>query len=490
MRCNVCICVAAAIGAPFGAHAGVHRTYAVVVGHNGSINPQLKPLHYADDDAAQYADLFEQLGAHVKLLFDPDDATRRLRPDLVADGPPTRAGIDNALWSINRAIEQVHREGGSTALYFIYSGHGDVQHGEGFLTLADGQFFRSDLLKEVLSASRADTNHVIIDACQSYFMVFGRGGDTDRVPYERDFDPVVDLRNWPNTGFLVSTSSAQNSHEWEALQSGVFSHEVRSALRGAADINLDGDISYTEIAAFVEVANQAIRNERFRPRILVLPPIGSERLFEVGAIEGRRLVLDTGEPAHFTVETADGIRVADVRPGSQAVRLLVPSGKLFIRNLDDETEFLAEDPFLVMLSDLRREPIRSRVRGAANEAFLQLFDVPFSPQSFAQVSVGGLIIQRSVSSTRGFVFPQPRVWWAGAGATAVLSGLSATFWVMSKRNYQRYESASIPDRAGLESRGRRLDGAATAALWAAAASAAVTFAIYLTTDQEPQEETP
>ena len=71
---------------------------------------------------------------------------------------------------------------------------------------------------------------------------------------------------------MLSSSAAQNSHEWEAYQAGVFSHEVRSALRGAADHDGDGVVTYDELAAFVFTANRSVPNERYRPRFFVRRP--------------------------------------------------------------------------------------------------------------------------------------------------------------------------------------------------------------------------
>ena len=64
------------------------------------------------------------------------------------------------------------------------------------------------------------------------------------------FADVKGLRPRENVGLLLSTSSARESHEWSGFESGVFSHEVRSGLYGAADADGDGRVSYAEIAAF------------------------------------------------------------------------------------------------------------------------------------------------------------------------------------------------------------------------------------------------
>src|SRR6202011_1444656 len=77
---------------------------------------------------------------------------------------------------------------------------------------------------------------------------------------------------FPNVGFLLSSSAGTDSHEWDEFQGGVFSHEVLSALRGAADADSDGAVSYAELGAFVLKANAAVPNARFRPRFTVHPP--------------------------------------------------------------------------------------------------------------------------------------------------------------------------------------------------------------------------
>ncbi|MDJ0761766.1 MAG: hypothetical protein QNJ97_02160 [Myxococcota bacterium] len=49
------------------------------------------------------------------------------------------------------------------------SGHGDVDHNRGFMRLEGDKLWREDLMG-FLSDSRAGVNHVIIDACKSFFL--------------------------------------------------------------------------------------------------------------------------------------------------------------------------------------------------------------------------------------------------------------------------------------------------------------------------------
>ena len=81
----------------------------------------------------------------------------------------------------------------------------------------------------------ADESHLIIDACYSYFLAFGRGpgGRRREVP---SFATAEGLAGRSDVGLLLSTTSARESHEWAGFQAGIFSHEVRSGLYGAADL--------------------------------------------------------------------------------------------------------------------------------------------------------------------------------------------------------------------------------------------------------------
>src|SRR5262249_17771567 len=147
--------------------------------------------------------------------------------------------------------------------YFVFAGHGNVKNGQGYITLEDMRITGSDLA-DMVAKIPATRVHVIADACASYFLAYARGPGGERRPVS-GFQDSRELASDPRVGLLLSTSSARESHEWEGFQAGVFSHEVRSGLYGAADADGDGQVSYREIAAFVSKANAAIPNERFRP---------------------------------------------------------------------------------------------------------------------------------------------------------------------------------------------------------------------------------
>jgi len=72
--------------------------FALVLGVNRSVDADLTPLRYADDDAARYLDLFRTLGARTYLLARLDENTSRLHPQAVAEArPPQQAALTEAV---------------------------------------------------------------------------------------------------------------------------------------------------------------------------------------------------------------------------------------------------------------------------------------------------------------------------------------------------------------------------------------------------------
>jgi hypothetical protein len=358
--------------------------FALIVGVNRSVDRDLPPLAYADDDAARYHDLFRSLGARTYLLTRPDENTRRVSPQAVAEArDPTQAELDRALAAFAADVALARARGLRTVFYFVYAGHGNSADGQSaYLTLEDARLPGDELGRAIIDQVQADQAHVIVDACYSYLLVYGRGPGGERRELH-GFAALGDLARRSNVGLLLSTSSARESHEWEAFQAGVFSHEVRSGLYGAADADGDGQVSYREIAAFIARANAAIPNERFRPEVFARPPlVGSSAIVDLRRGLERRLVVDANvAQAHYLLEDLSGNRLADFhKTRGQAVSLLRPAsaGVLFLRRLSDDREFeIPPSPGVVRVSELVAVRPRATSRGAAHHAFSLIFALPF-----------------------------------------------------------------------------------------------------------------
>src|SRR5690606_23824865 len=88
----------------------------------------------------------------------------------------------------------------------------------------------------------------------------------------------LDLADFPNVGVVLASSQLGETHEWGRYLAGVFSHEVRSGLLGAADLDDDQKIGFAELAAFVASANARVTNPTIRITPYVRPPLTDPNL--------------------------------------------------------------------------------------------------------------------------------------------------------------------------------------------------------------------
>jgi len=359
-------------------------SFALIIGVNRGADPELPELRYADDDAARYQELFRLLGARTYLHARLDANTRRLHVQAAAEARlPRRAELARSLKELRAEVRQAKRRGVRVALYVVYAGHGNVKNGEAYVLLENDRW-NARRLAELVERPGADEVHLIVDACNSGLLAASRGPGGRRRPFA-GFSQMGPLVENPRVGLLLSTSSGRESHEWERFQAGVFSHEVRSGLYGAADADHDGRVSYREIAAFVDRANAAIPNERFRPDVLARPPAGSDSLVSLQVGLGRRVEVRTRQGSHWVLENGVGVRVADFHPGPDHEMSIVRPGNelLFLRRVPEKTDSAEEEYALptgtdvVQLADLEAAIPRVAMRGAAHESFSLIFSLPF-----------------------------------------------------------------------------------------------------------------
>ena len=374
---------AAAVGAP------AQALFALIVGVNASPSPGVVPLRYADDDAARYLELYRALGARTYLLSRLDENTRRLHAQAAAEAlPPRRAELRQVVDALTRDIAQARAAGVRSTLYVIYAGHGDVTDAGWSLTLEDGRLDGSALLSEVIERAGAEQTHVIVDACHAYLLALPRGPGGERRPAP-GFVALEASSRAGRVGFLLSSSASGESHEWAGFEAGVFSHEMRSGLYGAADADGDGRVTYPEIAAFVARANAAVKGERYRPRVYARPPRDGDLLLDLRATRENDLRLDGSASAgHYLIEDTRGVRIADFHSnGATPVRLVRPPGEgaLYLRRLDDNTEqSVPRTPGPVVLATLPRTASHAASRGAAQDAFNDLFTIAFDNQAVVE----------------------------------------------------------------------------------------------------------
>lgn len=359
--------------------------FAIVIGHNRSSNPENETLFYADDDAFRTYELLRTFipEEQIHLLAEPDADSLKLFPQLADTAvSPTLARLSHA---VQQVAERVHTNGSRSEVYFVYSGHGNVERGRGYLELVDARIGPDELEREVVDRFGDARVHLLIDSCNSYYLLNSRGpgGKRYRVSVP---DTDAFFARHPNVGVVLSTSAANEVYEWSELQSGVFSHELRSGLLGPADANTDGSITYRELELFVRTANRNIQNERFRPRVFVRPPQGTDDATLVPIQQMRRIVLP--QPGRYVVQDDRGLRVADLNAAKSNVIIGLPGGRdraYFVRLLEGrqgdgklrEIE-VPTSTGTIVLANLVDEA-NMRPRGAERYVFKRLFESPFPP---------------------------------------------------------------------------------------------------------------
>jgi hypothetical protein len=478
MLCAAVALVAAATGTCHARAAAPRgeppRRYALVIANNASGDDGVPPLAYADDDGAKYFELFRAAGAEVALLAVLDPAAQRRYPEAAqAALPPTHAEIRRALDGFFARMRADRAAGRETHLYFVYAGHGNVgPNREGYLTLIDGPFRRPELFRDVIAASPATFNHLILDACHAYFVVRKRGGasgaategdkEGDFRAAVREFLRTEELEHYPNTGVIFASSSESETQEWSRWESGIFSHELRSALLGGADVDGDGRIGYAEAAAFVEAANAAVDIPRARLRVFYrAPPLRVDvPLLEAAELaRAPTLLIDAAHAGRYALEDSRGVRFADVHssPERGARLALVGTAPFFVRAGEREAQI--PDVEEAAVGDLAFAAPAGESRGGVEATFRKhLFEIAFGPGFFRGVTSAAAAVHPGdlgdVLAVRLDRPPPPeraralRPWaWgalAAAAATAVGGGVTYHY---AGQAHDAYERAMTPEAA-------------------------------------------
>ncbi len=364
------------------------RIYAIIIANNHSLDKEFEPLRFADDDGAKYFELFSAAGADVSLLtvLDPD-AQRRFPTAAEVATPPSKKAV---LESINRVFAKMSRDkqaGINTHFVLVYSGHGNVgPNREGYINFLDTRFRRSELYREILARSPASFNHLILDACHSYFLVNKRGGKRDRQGDYRaivkDFLQTEELSNYPNTGVILAASSESETHEWGRWEAGIFSHELRSALLGAGDVDGDGTVTYAEAAGCVEAANAAIDVPKARIKVFYKPPAKDvdAPLLNLSRLASQpRLKIDPTQAGRYHIEDARGIRIADLNfTQEQPIEMvLLGQGPFFLRTATQEAG-IEEGQKEVSASNLEFKTLAAKSKGSVERSFRRhLYEIPY-----------------------------------------------------------------------------------------------------------------
>ena len=317
------------VGVLFAATARAQEPgYALIVGFNGSPagagGSAPPPLRFADDDAMAFFELKRELGDRAVVLAAPDVDTRRRYPQ-TADlaQTPTLDAVDQAMAGFEEQMRADVRNGRSPSFLFFYSGHGVLgADGQAALTLSDGMLTQRLLYERVLDRVPAGViTHLIVDACHAEALARPRDGNAEVVTLSPDDIAAYVSQSLParyhHVGVAVASSRDGNAHEWDLYQSGVFTHEVISAMRGAADINGDQRVEYSELGAFLAAANREVQDPRARLQAIIRAPVSAPRspLADLSRARGiSRLTRIPASPESFSIEDMSASTAATTTP--------------------------------------------------------------------------------------------------------------------------------------------------------------------------------
>lgn len=373
---------------------GDSPAYALVIGNNDppayDAGQGLQRLRFADDDAVRYHQIFSRF-AETRLLAVLDSATQRRYPGIARQAePPTLARLKQSLDFVAARMARDRTRGARPVFYLAFSGHGarSPRHGS-YLALQDGPLTRRVLHDEIVARLPASRIHLIVDACHAAGLVDARGGffareaDARSVPLPKQPRRLEEglLERFAHVGVLLASSDGAQSHEWSEVEAGVFSHELLSGLLGAADVNGDLRIEYTEIQAFVAAANRSVADPRAAPAIVAQPPRvdRNAELVALRRLSGTRLLRgDASRLGHFYLELANGQRYLDAHLGRDSrAALAIPAAEtVFLRNARLEGRVPAGA--VVRFEAIALRELVSSARGSVESALRRgLFKVAF-----------------------------------------------------------------------------------------------------------------
>jgi hypothetical protein len=374
-----------------GTARAANAVFTIAIGFNGAPggDDSARPLRFADDDAASFHELARTLSKRSYLLTLLDPESQHRFPNLAAEALlPTLAELRRVVAEVAAGVDAAGASA-PTVLIF-YSGHGTGAGKEGAaLTLLDGSLTRDILYDQVLAPLHARFIHVFVDACHAEAVLRPRDRQAEIVTATpRDTSAYLEkatMARFPHVGAVVASTAGAQAHEWDGYGSGIFTHELLSALRGAADVDGNGRIEYSEIAAFITAANRAVVDRRARPQVVVrAPPLDPRApIVDLGSLHGVGFL--RGRPASlgaFSIEDERGNRLVDMRAdrGVQVALALPAEHTLYLKSARGESviRLKAAETLDVETVPFSNAPVRSR--GALDAALRRgLFATEFGP---------------------------------------------------------------------------------------------------------------
>jgi len=238
--------------------------YVLLYGYSHATDrPEMPPLRMVAHDLRHMDTFFAALGPTKRWIHaEPDPGL--YHPFGPERREPTWRALSGTVAEMVTTLDAAaHEVRPQVYLYFV--GHGDqpdnavMARGElyarpdperqdpGHDGVIDARLLAERVLRPL--ADRADV-HLIVDACQSFYLLSTRGpaisGRTKQtIPSEQLIAPFAE--SLPTVGALLATDGSA-ALTWEDNRyGGLFSHAVRSAAIGPADVDKDGVVTYGEM---------------------------------------------------------------------------------------------------------------------------------------------------------------------------------------------------------------------------------------------------
>ena len=226
------------------------KRWALVIGVDKYMDPQISPLKGSDNDARLIAD------ALVRYAGFPQDQVILLSTAQPMERQPTRVNILRRLSNLSTAVPK------DGLLLVSFAGHGMERGGQAFLLPSDAQIsdqisfleetaISINRVKERIKETGVGQVLVLLDACRN-----DPGGRADAPnplsnAYTNAFN--FDVRNREVQAFatVYATGIGQRAYEYTEKKQGYFSWAVVEGLKGAA-ANEKGEITLAQLVKHVQ----------------------------------------------------------------------------------------------------------------------------------------------------------------------------------------------------------------------------------------------